>query len=109
MKPDGLLLRCYAECIEGQWHAFCLDFCLAAQGESFADVKRSLESMIKEHVIDALTGVDKEFASMLLRRPAPLKYWMKYYAYLFLFRIGALGSHGRRLFIEPMPLVPAPA
>ena len=72
-------------------------------------VKRSLESMIKEHVIDALTGVDKEFAGLLLRRPAPLKYWMKYYAYLFLFRIGALGGHVRRLFIEPMPLVPVPA
>lgn len=80
MKPNGLLLRCYAECIDGQWHAFCLDLCLAAQGESFQEVRRMLEAMIKEYVVDALVGADKEFAGMLLRRPAPLKYWVKYYA-----------------------------
>ena len=78
------------------------------RGESFQDVKRILEGMIKEYVTDALTGIDREFAGALLRRRAPLKYWMKYYVYLFLFRIGALGSHVRRLFIEPMPLIPAP-
>lgn len=88
---------------------FVWTFALPRKARSFQDVKHSLEGMIKEHVTDALTGVDKEFAVALLRRPAPLKYWMKYYLYLFLFRIGALGSHVRRLFIEPMPLMPAPA
>ena len=108
MKPKDLILRCYAERKDGQWQAFCLDLCLAAQGESFEEVKRSLEAMIREYVVDALAGVDKEFAGKLLRRPAPLKYWLAYYAYLTLFKIGVMGDHFKRLFIETMPLIPAP-
>ena len=109
MKPGGLLLRCYAECADGQWQAFCLDLCLAAQGESFQEVKRSLEAMILDYVRDAVVGVDRDFADLLLRRPAPLKYWVKYYFFASLLKIGAIKTHFQRLFVEPFPLVPTPA
>lgn len=109
MKPNGLLLRCYAECSEGQWQAFCLDLCLAAQGESFQEVKRSLEAMILDYVRDAVVGVDRDYADILLRRRAPLKYWLKYYSLFVLFKIGAMKNNFRRLFVEPFPLIPVPA
>lgn len=109
MKPQGLLLRCYAECVDGQWQALCLDLCLAAQGERFQEVKRSLEDMILDYVRDAVVGVDRDFADVLLRRPAPLKYWLKFYFMVVMHRIGATKSRLHRLFIEPLPLVPARA
>ena len=105
MKPANLVLRCYAEQTDGAWQAFCLDLCLAAQGDSFDDVKHKLEQMIFDDVYDAVAGADKEHAAYLLSRRAPLKYWVKYYLYSTLIAVGAIRSRMLRLFKEPMPLV----
>lgn len=68
MKPRELLLRCYANKYDDQWQAFCIDFGLAAQGDSYEEVKAKLSDMIREYLYDALVGEDKEYAEQLLQR-----------------------------------------
>jgi predicted RNase H-like HicB family nuclease len=70
VKPTDLVLRCYAEKAGDQWQAFCLDFCLAAQGDTLSEAKEKLESMIAEYVYDALAGEDRDFGPQLLSRRA---------------------------------------
>lgn len=108
MKPTQLILRCYAERVGDQWQAFCLDFCLAAQGDTFQEVREKLEAMIAEYVYDALSGEDKEYAEQLLARRAPLYDWLKYYWYSALVKTGAFHEEvRRRLFNSLIPLEPS--
>ena len=106
LTPANLMLRCFAEQADGQWQAVCLDFCLAAQGDSFEEARGKLHAMIVEYVQDALTGEDREFADQLLRRRAPFSLWARYYRLVALSRVGAMQDGFRRLFTEPLPLVP---
>ena len=61
------------------WVALCLDFDLAAQGETFEEARNHLDGMITEYVADALTGPDRDHAASLLNRRAPWRYWLHYY------------------------------
>ena len=106
MKPSTLILQCYAKHAAGQWQAFCLNFDLAAQAESFDEAKAKLEAMIKEYVFDALVGEDKAFAPQFLNRKAPLKEWGKYYYYAVLLRFMHVKNEVYRLFSEAIPLSP---
>ena len=74
-------MRCYAEReAPGLWIAICLDFDLAAQGETFEEAKRSLGAMVDDYVRDAWEGEDKPYADHFLnRRQAPLRYWLKFW------------------------------
>lgn len=107
MRPNDLLLRCYAERLpDGQWQAFCLDLTLAAQADSWPEVSQKLNAMIFDYVHDALVGKDKDFAHMLLTRRAPLKYWLKFYSFVLLSKFGALHEGVQRLFCPPISLEP---
>ena len=106
IRTKNLMLRCYANKDGDQWQAFCIDLCLASQGDSFPEVKQKLEHMMVEYVYDALAGEDREFAEQLLNRKAPLSqiatyHWIKLMHHLGIFRDGV-----HKLFKEPMPLVP---
>lgn len=81
LQARQMLLRCYAEQKQGCWQAFCLDFDLAAQADSFEEARDKLHQMIAEYVYDALAGEDRAYAESLLSRRAPLRLWAKYYAY----------------------------
>ncbi len=107
MSQPRLLLRCYAEAVDGQWQAFCLDFDLAAQADTFEEARAKLETMLAEYVYDALAGEDREFADQLLSRRAPWPMWAKFYFYVFRHRVLRLQSRVHRLFKEPIPLVPS--
>ena len=107
MKPIHLVLRCYAEKAGNQWQAFCLDFCLAVQGDTLGEAKEKLESMIAEYVYDALAGEDRDFGPQLLSRRAPLRDWLKYYWYLVLYKLGVLHKEVRQLFTSLVPLEPS--
>jgi len=109
IKPAQLLLRCYAERVDNQWQAFCLDLTLAAQGDSFEQARGKLRAMIVEYVTDAIVGEDREFADQLLSRKAPLGEWAKYYGMAMLTRLHAARSNLWRLFHESLPLVPPTA
>lgn len=105
MKAPDLILRCLAEKIDdGSWQAFCLDLDLAVQGDSFVDVEQKLESLIDSWLEDALVGEDREHAYELLNRKAPVKWWLKYYYALVLYKLGRLHNSARILFRHPMPL-----
>lgn len=110
MKVQELILRCYAEKDgeTGQWQAFCLDLCLAAQGDTFEDAKAKLEGQIADYVYDAVAGEDRDFAHQLLKRRAPWQAWVRYCYLLVLTRFGRMKRDIARLFSEIMPLTPAP-
>jgi predicted RNase H-like HicB family nuclease len=104
MTPEQLIVKCYAEQEGDCWVAVCLSFNLAAQGDSFEEVKTKLEAMLAEYVYDALAGEDKPYAGQLLSRRAPLSTWFKYY--FIKLKIAVLHS-AERVFDEIMPLIPA--
>lgn len=106
MRPKHLLLRCYAKKDENnQWNAFCIDFGLAAQGESLEEVIIKMKDMIEEYLYDALVGDDVEFVEQLLSRRAPFKQIITYHYYDLMFRIGMLKDGVHALFKTPMPMV----
>ena len=104
MTPEQLIVKCYAEQEGDCWVAVCLSFNLAAQGDSFDEVKIKLEAMLAEYVYDALAGEDKPYAAQLLSRRAPLSSWIRYY--VIKLKIAVLHS-AERVFDEIMPLIPA--
>ncbi len=108
MRPNQLLLRCFAEREDGLWVAHCLDLSLAAQGDSLADVKRKLDLQIRDYVNDALAGVDRQHAAYLLKRKAPLSLWLRYYWVLCLIAKDALlhsdEPSREEVFREPLPM-----
>ena len=106
LTPARLVLRCFAEKKNESWQAFCLDLTLASQGDSFEEVKAKLEEMIVEYVTDAVSGEDRDHAEALLFRSAPFRFWIKWYFYVALSKIGVVQSEIRRLFTEALPLVP---
>lgn len=105
MKPADILVRCYAERQEdGVWSAICIDFSLAAQGESFEEAKRRLDVQISDYVHEALT-IDRDHAEYLLSRKAP---WQQLAKWHWL----SLKHHCRRLAsvrLFRLPVVPAGA
>lgn len=102
----NLILRCYANMHGDQWQAFCIDLCLAVQGDSFPEVKEKLECMMEEYVYDALAGEDREFADQLLNRKAPVSQIATYHGIRLMHRLGIFRDGIHKLFKETMPLVP---
>ncbi len=65
------LLRCYAQRHAGKWEAFCVDFDLAVQGDSFEEVYRSLGKAVGDYV-ERVHELPEEDQRRLLSRRAPL-------------------------------------
>ncbi|TAM59322.1 MAG: DUF1902 domain-containing protein [Rhodanobacter sp.] len=111
MRAKKLLLRCYAEHDGNLWVAFCLDFSLGCQGDSFEEVRTKLDAQIRDYVSDALCGEDRQHADYLLTRRAPLSYWLRYWVIRLqsavATRLHANRSQSSRPFKEPLPLIPA--
>lgn len=103
MKPFQILLRCFAERKEGYWQAFCIDLCLAVQGDSLKEVQQKLHEQVTDYLQDVLGGEDRPYAAQLLNRKSPLSIIAKYHAY-------SLLGHIRRIkdrfctFEDAMPL-----
>lgn len=106
IRTKNLMLRCYANKDGDQWQAFCIDLCLASQGDSFPEVKQKLEHMMVEYVYDALAGEDREFAEQLLNRKAPFGQIATYHWIKLMHHLGIFHDGIHKLFKEPMPLVP---
>ncbi len=108
MRPESLVVRCLAMREGTHWVALCLDFDLAAQGESINEVKESLDAQIRDYVLEAAT-VDQAHAPYLLRRKAPLRYRMLFRWLELKEKIAHKVSSGRAAYERAMPLVPAHA
>lgn len=109
MEPQQLILQCYAEQDGDVWVAVCLNFNLAAQGDSFEETKAKLEAMIVEYVNDALVGEDRAYSAQLLTRNAPFSIWMRYQFIRLKIWSRRTRDHilRERIFNETMPLRPA--
>lgn len=119
MRTKDLILRCFATNYIGVWEAFCLDLNLAAQGDSFDEVKSKLEAQIDSYIEEAMT-IHREHAEQLLNRKAPFVLWARYYFLRFmglLYRFASYFSADGltrlrdrfktvRFFKEPLPLKP---
>lgn len=107
MRPDQLLLRCYAEQKLGHWQAFCLELGLAAQGESEAEARGKLNAMMREYLHDALAGEDRQYAEYFLTRKAPSSQWVKYYLYSLMGILHIRFGANHVLFKKLIPLAPS--
>jgi hypothetical protein len=108
VKPLDLMIRCMVERTGDQWQAFTLEFGLAVQGESQAEVRRKLTDMIESYVRDALVGEDRKHAAALLARRATWPVYLRWYlagVERFTSKFFRLSGE-RRLFREPLPLEP---
>ena len=88
------VLHCYAEGWENQWEAFCLEFDIAVQGDSFEDVRGKMDQAIGYYLED-VAELPQEEQLAFLRRSAPFSLWAKYIFFLtlsFIFR----GDAGQR-------------
>lgn len=113
MQVQKFFLRGYGERVDGQWVVVCLDFCLAAQADTFEEARKHLDVQIRTYLREALAGQDREHAGYLLSRRAPLGMWMKYYRAKAQLRVARLlgnsgRKNGKRPFLETIPLIPAP-
>ncbi|MGB4336120.1 MAG: hypothetical protein WBJ41_14875 [Chromatiaceae bacterium] len=107
MKPSHLLLRCYAEQAGDQWVAVCIDLGLAAQRDTYREVRRALDGQIYSYLYDALIGEDRAYADQLLTRKAPWPQILRYY--LIKLQVPGLSfGHKVRRFISNTPVVPRP-
>jgi hypothetical protein len=108
MKPTDLKLRCYAEQEENNtWFAICIDLNLAAQADTFEEVRAELHKMVRDYVMEALT-VDAQHIEDLIPRHAPWPFLLRYYWLSLLERFHkATRETATRLFTEHLPLIPA--
>jgi len=104
MKPNELILHCYAIKDGSQWVALCLDFDLAAQGDTFIEARQSLDEQIRSYLEDALIGDDRQHAPALLSRKAPLSEWIKYWLLLAKVRLLNLHSGMFQPFNDVLPM-----
>ncbi len=62
-------VKIYGEYFKEQWSVMCLDFCLAAQGDTEVEALAILHAMLKEHL---------EICNCDVPVLAPDKYWVKW-------------------------------
>ena len=74
-------VRCLIEKKGDVWQGFTLEYGLAVQGESAADVTRLLESIICSYVSDAVFGDERKHSEDLLTRKAAPEVYVKFYLY----------------------------
>jgi|SRR5215831_4206074 len=64
------ILSCYAVGRDDSWEAFCVDFDIAVQGESFVDVTQKLGEAIRSFT-DYVNNLPQEERERFLKRRAP--------------------------------------
>lgn len=105
-----LPVTCIARGHEGHWEAICLDFNIAAQGESFQEVERLLFEAVTSYVEDALKE-DEPTRTQLLSRQAPLSVRLSWFGGLLWAALcGRIDHHDGDASSATVPFaVPCPA
>ena len=85
------IIRCYVERRGDDWEAVCIDFDLAVQGHSLAEVRDKLERAIHEYLAYVQSLPEAERAAFLNRR-VPLATRI---AFMLRVVLSGLRSHGR--------------
>lgn len=78
-KSKTIRIFCFAEGRPGDWEAICPTFDLAAQGESFDEVRQVLSEMIADYIV-AISELPEDERERFLHRKAPL--WVRLKIYL---------------------------
>ncbi len=103
MRPKELVLRCYGYSdAHGKWYGVCLDFNLAAEAGSIADLRTKINAMIESYVEAVLDSRDAASIPALFLRRAPITDWLRYYLILSL--TFAKQIPGRMTFNAVIPL-----
>lgn len=106
MKPEALILRCYAEHDGAVWVAVCVDLSLAAQADTLDEARQKLVEQMREYLHEALAGEDQSFAGMLLTRKAPWQQVLKYHYIKVCYHLHLLKNNTYNLFSEIVPVAP---
>lgn len=110
MRPNELVLRCFAERDGDVWVAYCLDLSLAAQADSWEEARAKLEAQVREYVADAMGGQDGKYGAALMARRAPASTYLRYYTAKVLIALAEKFHSTRRPqgrpFQEVLPLAP---
>lgn len=107
MKPDEIIVRCYLKRNGNLWVAICIDLCLAAQANSAEQARDKLHAQIGEHLQYAFSN--SQYTAQLLRRRAPLKQILTYYAIRLFWQFKSLFKSKKkkgsgRVYEDLMPL-----
>ena len=60
---------------EGGWVSQCLNYDVAAQGDTIAEAREALAQTLAEHIVLAVHHGEQPFAGI---PPAPIEYWAKF-------------------------------
>ncbi|OGP20062.1 MAG: hypothetical protein A2054_01315 [Deltaproteobacteria bacterium GWA2_55_10] len=102
MKPQNLILRCYAyRTSRGTWVAKCIDLNIAEEENSLLKVKKSLEEAITGYIDAVLDTEDKASIPSLLKRKSPIRDRATYYGIYLMSKVRSIKS--RRAFEEAIP------
>lgn len=107
MKAPDLVLRCYAKRDGDQWVAVCIDLCLAAQADSFAEARAALDAQVVSYVEEALT-VDRASAYELLNRKAPVSQRLEYWFIRLMYGAHLMGTRLGQAFKTILPVHVSP-
>lgn len=105
MKPRDLMLRGLAQRNGDVWVAICLEFDLAAQGDTLEEAKERLIAQTVSYLKDALLGQDRQHAHYLLHRRAPWHIFAKWYFCRAISKIDHVWR-GAKAFCTAMPMQP---
>lgn len=106
MKPQNMVLRCYAEQQGKIWVTVCIDLCLAAQADSLEEAKAKMHEQVREYLDDAF-GQDSDYFEDLMFRPAPLSQILKYHLIKYRKRMSiASANMADSIFKERLPMRP---
>lgn len=105
MNPKNLMVRCLTLRDGDVWVSHCLDYDLAAQGDTQQEAEKKLVHQIAHYLFDVLDGQDKVHADYLLARKAPLHMFAKWYFYHWL-NTAVRAMREARAYCEPIPMIP---
>lgn len=91
-------VRCYAEQVQDQWQAFCVDLNLAVQGSSLSEVQSKLNDMVQSYVCLANEQESAADQRAMLYRPAPLSIILRYWLVFLNNRVRRLLHYHRSRF-----------
>lgn len=106
MRPNDLVVRCYAEKDGELWIAVCIDYSLAAQGDTCEEARDKLQEQIVDYLMDAIAGDDQEHFEYLLTRKSPFSELAKYELIRLKCHLHLLKNHACNLFNLPVPMIP---
>jgi hypothetical protein len=99
-----IIVHCLFEKRQLGWQGFTLEYGLAVQGESLEDARRRLESVIICYINEALSGEDRPYAEVLLRRRATARVYFRYHLHRLLSNFRPSGGGPKDLITFPLPL-----